>query len=168
MGVYMQKALYEALILIFFSLIVAFVFNEIRPNGINLLKDDTKAYTKNGTSGLREISIKNAVKNYKKQKVLFIDARPEEFFINGHIKGALNLPDSQFEQWIEPFIEQTDPEQLIITYCDGIDCDLAENLAEKLYSTGFENIFYIQNGWSVWKANMPGEIKKNPSDNKTR
>jgi 3-mercaptopyruvate sulfurtransferase SseA len=38
---------------------------------------------------------------------------------------------------------------------------LAERLAEKLFMAGFENVYYLPDGWGNWnKFRMPVEIEK--------
>jgi len=39
----------------------------------------------------------------------------------------------------------------IIAYCDGEACHLAPDLAEFLFFNGFDHVFYLKNGWSLWK-----------------
>ena len=73
-------------------------------------------------------------------------------FEAGHIKGAVNLPESTFDEWVNPFIEKTPPETPIITYCAGGSCQLAVKLAEKLMLVGFEKVYHLVDGWGKWRA----------------
>jgi len=47
---------------------------------------------------------------------------------------------------------------LIITYCDGENCDLSHELAIFLRDMGFPNVKVLVNGWTVWQEmNLPVE-----------
>ena len=142
------KILYEALFIIFLSVGVALVINFIRPDTIQL----TENYT-NETDAIQEheISVETAKKMIKKGTAVLVDARSRDAFTEKHISGALNLPEQKFDECIDNFLSKIDPETTIITYCDGPQCDLAENLAENLKLIGFSHVFYIKNGWSRWE-----------------
>ena len=147
-----KKTLFEAGIIITVAVILSVCINFLRPDGINFFQ----AYDNESeilTKGIKKISIKDAGEKFFKGEALFIDARNSIEFSEGHIKGALNLCVDGFEEWIKEFLPATDPETFIITYCDGIECDLAQNLAEELYFAGFNNACYMSNGWSLWNEN---------------
>ena len=147
-----KQALFEAGIIITAAVILSVCINFLRPDGINFFQ----AYNNESEAsaeGVKKISIKNAGEKFFKGDALFIDARSSIEFSEGHIKGALNLRVDSFEEWIKEFLSATDPETFIITYCDGIECDLAENLAKELYFAGFNNTCYMHNGWSLWNEN---------------
>jgi len=63
---------------------------------------------------------------------VFIDARTPEHYQEGHIRGALNVPLADFDQMMERVLTELPEEALIVTYCDGEDCDLSAQLALKL------------------------------------
>jgi len=83
--------------------------------------------------------------------VVFIDARAAEHYQEGHIQGAFNLPLAEFDQRIDKVLPQFPGEALIVTYCDGEDCDLSAQLALKLKQLGYENVRVLHNGWNVWR-----------------
>ena len=102
---------------------------------------------------VKEISLKNAIAKFESKDALFIDARPPDDFKRGHIKGAINLSEKKYNEWIDDFISNTDINITIITYCDGVNCKLAQDLAEKLYFSGFENVYFLTDGWRTWNKN---------------
>ena len=134
--------------IVFLSLGIALIINFIRTDTIQL----TGSYTHETDAPLEhEISAEEAKKKIHKGTAILVDARSNEDFIEGHINGALYLPDHEFDECIDNFLSKIHPETTIITYCDGAQCDLARSLAEKLNLIGFNNAFYIKNGWSKWK-----------------
>ena len=80
-----------------------------------------------------------------------MDARSEADYRAGHIKGAVNIPDLDFENHIGSFLEKTAADTVLITYCEGDACTLSISLAEKLSLSGFESVFHLKNGWGQWK-----------------
>ena len=83
--------------------------------------------------------------------VLFVDARPPFDFGLGHIKGALNLPLKDFETRGQ-ILELFPKDQLLVTYCDGEDCNSSVLLAAKLDSAGYRNVKVFFGGWKEWTA----------------
>ena len=152
----MKQTFYEAIIVIFVSVSLALVVNGLRPQGISLFTKSTQpsdqTKKRNKTNTIKEISIPDAIEKFKAGTALFVDSRSRYAFLQGHIKGAVNLSEQQFEEWINDFIVKTDPQTEIITYCDGLNCPLARSLAEKLFFIGFENVFYIAEGYDKWKS----------------
>jgi len=70
------------------------------------------------------------------------------------------LAPDEFDAWSGDFFSRIPPDQVIITYCEGDRCALSLQLAEKLTWMGYEKVFYIKNGWGVWKENhLPVEGK---------
>ena len=70
---------------------IALVFNYTNPNGLNVLPEfyDSDAFPK--------ISLSAAKEKYDSKKTVFIDARPDNFYNQKHIKGAINLPLPLFD-----------------------------------------------------------------------
>jgi rhodanese-related sulfurtransferase len=82
---------------------------------------------------------------------VFVDARPQDQFLLGHIEGACNIPweafDHEFPQ-VKDIIPQGTP---IITYCDGEGCGLSRELAVAMLGMGYTNVRVLANGWSLWQ-----------------
>jgi rhodanese-related sulfurtransferase len=154
----------EAAIIILAATVVALVVNSFRDQGLPLIGPDgtiTQENTGNSDDAIavREITMQKAMAVFRADSALFADARGGNEFNSGHIKGAVNLPEGQFDQWIGAFLENTDPGVTIITYCEGYYCPLAKKLALKLMMAGFENVYYLPDGWGNWnKFRMPVEI----------
>ncbi len=146
-----KKTLYEVLIILAVSMTVSLTVNAVRPDGISFSGKSSNSSHQAQAEGPVEISLDEAVQRFKAGKTLFIDSRSADDYAAGHIQGAVNLPDHEFDAFIDEFLSKTVPETEIITYCDGIHCSLCEDLAEKLFMAGFEHIFYIKNGLTLWR-----------------
>ena len=149
-----KQATKEALILILAAIGISLAVYAVRPDKIGV----APAVVNNGNvrqspadSGFSEISIEDAVRLYDKKGAIFADSRHAADFEAGHIKGAVHLYAADQEIWLHDFLAATDPAKIIITYCDGEDCHLAQALAELLYFNGFDNVRYLRNGWTRWR-----------------
>jgi len=83
---------------------------------------------------------------------VFLDARPSQFYQEGHIQGARNLPVAEFDQLADKIFMDFPEDTMFVAYCDGDDCALSAELALKLKEIGYENVRVLHNGWSVWKS----------------
>jgi rhodanese-related sulfurtransferase len=60
--------------------------------------------------------------------------------------------------FIRATLEALDLEMPIVTYCDGVKCELSHNLALFLRDAGFLNTRVLVNGWTLWQqAGLPTE-----------
>jgi rhodanese-related sulfurtransferase len=86
-----------------------------------------------------------------KKGVLLIDSRPAaRRFDIGHIPGAINIPDSQFDKLADRL--PADKSTLLLFYCGGFDCMLSHNSAFKAEKLGYTNIKVYAAGMPAWTA----------------
>jgi rhodanese-related sulfurtransferase len=86
-----------------------------------------------------------------KKGVMIIDSRPAaRQYDPGHIPGAVNIPDSQFDKQVAKL--PADKATLLLFYCGGVDCMLSHNSAFKAEKLGFTNIRVYPSGMPDWKA----------------
>jgi rhodanese-related sulfurtransferase len=86
-----------------------------------------------------------------KKGVMIIDSRPvARQYDPGHIPGAVNIPDSQFEKQVARLPE--DKATLLLFYCGGLDCVLSHNSAFKAEKLGYSNIKVYAAGMPDWQA----------------
>lgn len=162
--VFWRRAIWQAVLLILISTLLAFSYNRLRNNKFPLIPKET---TYNESPHGLVISLEEAKELFYDHSTLFLDARPKEFYDLGHIAGARNLPFEEFEKLFPEVMKDIDKNTLIITYCDGEHCQLSRELALALMNKGYTNVYVLENGWTVWKeANLP--IEKSKTDNLTR
>jgi len=108
--------------------------------------------------GVDTITLDEARNHFTNQTAIFLDARPEDAYSLGHIKGALNLPANDIDARYADVLAVIDPEAVIITYCDGKACRLSADLAKFMKSDGFDRVQVLVDGWSLWnKSGLPVE-----------
>ncbi len=92
-----------------------------------------------------------------KKGVMLIDSRPTaRQFDPGHIPGAVNIPDSKFDQMAGNLLPQ-DKSTLLIFYCGGLECMLSHNSAFKAEKLGYTNIRVYADGSPDWAAKGTGQ-----------
>ncbi|MCK8817017.1 hypothetical protein MWH28_06480 [Natroniella sulfidigena] len=78
-----------------------------------------------------------------------VDSRPEGRYDEGHINGAINIPDGQFEE--SAHLLPDDKEKKLIFYCGGLHCPLSANSARKAMEMGYQNVYVYQEGTPAWR-----------------
>jgi len=148
------------------ALVLGLIVNQVRSDPVPLLGDwspEARITLKFGKNIL--IPLEEAKDKFLTGSAVFLDARTPELYQEGHIQGAFNLPLAEFDQLIDKVLMDLREEALIVTYCDGEDCDLSAELAQKLKEIGYENVRVLHNGWSVWKSHqLPVQVVKGRED----
>ncbi|MBQ8528556.1 MAG: rhodanese-like domain-containing protein [Clostridia bacterium] len=104
------------------------------------------------SSGYRQISMDEAVKMMKDEKnYIILDVRRADEFAEGHIPGAINVPNEEIGT--AEIAELPDKSQMILVYCRS--GRRSKEASEKLVKLGYTNIVEF-GGILDWK----GEIEK--------
>lgn len=81
---------------------------------------------------------------------VLIDSRPPPVYSKGHINGAINIPDGEFEAKAHMLPE--DKDKMLIFYCGGLHCHLSPASANKALELGYTNVWVYQEGTPFWKT----------------
>ena len=159
-----SSSLHQIYFYLTISFITSFVINLSRTNTLPIIADSLRKIEhieqineKMANPIIREISI-DIAKELFDQNMLFVDARSEEYYIEGHIPKAvcndnLDLLITKMEQHISI-------DDGFIVYCSDDDCGSSEELAYLLQEQGFSNIYLFKGGWKQWvDNNLPIEVK---------
>ena len=158
-----RRILYEGLLILLIAVIVSISVYMLRPKPLPLFpqppssgQETAAVKEKSDELAFSVIELEPAVEMFHNQTALFADARPRTIFLEGHIQGAVNLDPYAFDQWSEDIMKRFPPDQAIITYCDGRNCPLSAQLAEKLTWLGLEHVYSLEDGWTLWQqAGLP-------------
>lgn len=84
-------------------------------------------------------------------QVLWIDARPADQFGAGHMPGALNVSEQQFDEQLVQHLDALQANSKpVVVYCSGQKCEASRKVMERLREMGFvKNAFVFKGGWSV-------------------
>ena len=103
-------------------------------------------------AGMKDINTEIAKRLFDMKAAIFIDARPEDHYMEGHIAGAQNIYESEWQSHI-PELVKISRDQLIVTYCGGGDeCELSHDLAKDLQGIGFKKVVVYTGGIKDWTA----------------
>jgi rhodanese-related sulfurtransferase len=92
---------------------------------------------------------------YEQGAIIFIDARNDEHYKEGHIPGAYQLDHMYPEKYLGTLLPACNVAQQIVVYCNGGDCELSEFAAEMLRSSAGvpnEKLFIYAGGINGWQA----------------
>jgi len=151
----------ELAIILLLALSISLTANHFHPKGLKLTVPYAPQVLQNDISfesntAPKSIDIKEAASCSGKTDYLFIDARSQADYNKCHIANAINLPEHNFDMYLDDFMSQTNPEQTLITYCGSADCPLSVHLAEKLFFMGFDHVYHLSGGLDAWRnENLP-------------
>ncbi len=154
------KALWQSGVTLALASILGLGVNHLRPDGISLQarwSPEAQLHASPSDDNLI-VSMEEAQVLYFSEQAVFVDARPDEAYEAGHIKGARSLPWEAFEDRFSETMADVPIELPIIVYCDGEGCGLSKELTFGLLEKGYKDVRVLVNGWSLWQqANLPTE-----------
>jgi len=146
-------AVVGAVALVIGSAGLGIVVNHFSPQGIPLLlqtSDDALAVTPQLPPGMLLVSLEEARSAWSKETALFVDARPHDLYMDGHIPGAVNLPAYEFDDQLATVADSLEQASMIVVYCDGWECSDSIDVAERLIEYGFQEVRVFERGWRAW------------------
>ncbi len=163
----LSDILLKTALIILIGSVMGLIYNAVSPGGIALKGNWSPKITSDSLVvpyGYEEdvdppaISLDYAMMKFQSKKTIFLDARYPEDFKAGHIKGAVNLPYEESEEYAPQVLPKLPQEEEIIAYCDGTECEESLLLARELRELGYENIKVFFGGWQEWQqAGLPIE-----------
>lgn len=153
----LKKTLWQFPLLIVMAILIALLVNHMRKDRIALVGDWSEQARFSDSAGQSMvIGLEEARRLFEQDAVIFLDARPQYQYAEGHIQGALCIPWQEVDHYFMEIADRLEPSRTIITYCDGETCDLSHELAVFLKEMGFEDVRVLVNGWTVWlQAGLP-------------
>jgi rhodanese-related sulfurtransferase len=88
--------------------------------------------------------------------VVVLEALPANYYADGHIPGALNMPLDDVDALAATLVpDRTTP---VVTYCTGASCPNSRIAAEHLRKLGYTNVRAFEEGKQGWtEAGLPLE-----------
>lgn len=150
-----KKSIKVILSIVFSSIILGFIYNYFSNDGISWVRNEIKVEfvdndsTLTSEGSLKGLSLAQTIQLHSKNLAVFIDARDQWEFSEGHIAGAVNIPEFSFEE-DNSILKTIDKDAIIVVYCDGDDCDTSKRLAAQIFNLGYNNIFVFLGGYNEW------------------
>ena len=83
--------------------------------------------------------------------VMWIDARPDNEYEQGHIPNAILLNEDRWNELLPPFLGQWSPDKKVVVYCSTKSCNLAGDVARRLRQEAqLKDVFVLEGGWEEW------------------
>lgn len=153
-----RQSFRDAIVLALCAVVLGFASTAIRSKGIFA----TSAALSPATQGVQSdsptmIQLPEAKRLFESGEAVFLDARHAFDFARGHIRGAVNIPLNEFDN--RPGLLDSLPRnRILITYCDGVECNSSIGLAARLRDAGFSGVRIFFAGWNEWQMhNLPME-----------
>ena len=129
----------------------AFKAEKLGYTNIKVYAEGFPDWVKNGN--LHAVSVAHIKKLLdEKAPITLIDARPAaRKYDLGHIPGAINLPDSQFDKLAKDKLP-ADKAAALYFYCEGRACKLSNDSAMKAIALGYSNVKVVPEGYPAWAA----------------
>jgi rhodanese-related sulfurtransferase len=154
-----KQAAWQIPAMVILSWLASLAVNAVRTDRLPLIGDFSVAARMTTVTGERmDIALEEAEKLYFTHAAVFIDARSAEEYAQGHIRDARSLPWQDVDLNFISITADLELTTAIVTYCDGVTCELSHDLALFLRDAGFTNTRVLVNGWTVWQqAGLPVE-----------
>jgi rhodanese-related sulfurtransferase len=173
----------EVLLVAIAGVVFAFAANQISPRGLALTRNYFPAKNNHTTmaatnttpavlssaqllaaqmrkNGLQLVGGSQVVKlfrdtRFKQNAVVFIDARDESHYHDGHIPGAYEFDPYHPDKYFAAILPICQAAEQIVVYCNGGDCDDSQTAAILLRNVGIANqkLFIYGGGIAEWTNN---------------
>ena len=144
------------IVIVLSSIILGMTYNYFSSDNIEWLREELKVEVLDNDSAetsegsLKGLSLAQTIQLHSHKLAVFIDARDQWEFSEGHIPGAINIPEFSFEP-NNIKLASLDKDVLMVIYCDGDDCDTSKRLAKQIIELGYKNVFVFLGGFNEWK-----------------
>jgi rhodanese-related sulfurtransferase len=159
----MTSAIRQALIIVVISAVIGGFLNLIRADRIPWISTPASLMFVDPGNPTPPDSLKNmpvfrprgilidGLQEIMGREGVIIDSRLPEYYQEGHIVGAINIPFEEIDHYVTKFSE-IPQDTMAVLYCDGVGCDLAYDLAIYMITVGYSNVYVYDGGWEEWSA----------------
>ena len=140
-----RVSLSDFLLIIGVSVLLAIIFNISNPHGIPLIPDRPDP--------VPSISASETMDDYRQGQTLIVDAMPNNFYRERHIKGAVNMPMALFDIVYMMSFSEGEKDKKIVVYGNTISRPYDLEIANKLLLMGYKNVKVLEGGLQAWEAN---------------
>jgi rhodanese-related sulfurtransferase len=81
---------------------------------------------------------------------LFVDVRSPADYEVGHVAGAVNLPEEEFEARLPSLLLRMEQAGAVVVYCKSVDCGKSLWAALRLRQRGLTQTKIYPGGWNEW------------------
>ena len=154
-----MKTVWECIQIVLVSVVCALPFNTFSSRGIALVGqwDTARGVISAGSKEnavvheLEIDDIRMAKDLFDKELAVFVDARPWDTYLEGHIQNAEALPLDSIEERIDRLLMKYPFSTHLVTYCSGRECEDSHLLAQLLLDIGYSHVNVFIDGYPLWE-----------------
>lgn len=98
---------------------------------------------------INKIDIEEAKYLFDSGSAVFVDARSQGEYDRQHIKGAVFLATNATNEEVMKIAKKY-KNKVLVTYCHGSGCHLADKVAYRLFDAGHKKLAIFWGGWPKW------------------
>jgi len=145
-------------IILLVSLVAGTAANLVSPARIKWVHDwSTYVADEAVEKGIRVVNIDQVRTIVDAGSHFIFDARPASDYEAGNIPGAFSLPVENIDVHFEEYAPVLTPDQPILVYCSGKECDESLLLGTRFIEYGFTNVVLFVGGYSEWSQAESGD-----------
>jgi rhodanese-related sulfurtransferase len=147
----MKKAAVQATLMLLLGIILAFIVNALRSDGLSFFQaGPEQKVSRVGSNIVKAFSASESWSLYEQGRAVFLDARDVYAYQSAHLPGALHMPPEAVSGKIRELRGLTKNNKVIIAYCEGQGCTKAVELATSLQANGIQGVAVLPDGWQGW------------------
>ncbi len=143
---FLTRAVPQALVIIVVGAALGFFLNSTRTDPLPLDLPAAQLLTE---SGAQVVFLGTAYELFEGVEYIFVDARPQEAFVEAHIPAAFNLPLSEFDLLYRELQGWTASQPLVV-YGRASEFNFADDLARRLLESGEQEVLLMAPGFEGW------------------
>ncbi len=159
----MTSTIRQALIIVIISAVIGGFLNLIRADRVPWISTQVSLMFIDPVNPVSSDSLKNMLLPYPRgilmnglqetigKEGVIIDSRLPEYYQEGHIAGAINIPFEEIDGYVTKLTE-IPQDTMVVVYCDGGDCEISFDLAMFMIDIGYLGVYVYEGGWEEWSA----------------
>lgn len=128
------------------AMLLGFLFNLASPNGVPLVPEHLRR------PPAQTVTAQKARELQQSEGALIVDARPQAFFDQRRVRGAVNLTPALFDMMYLMRFAQVPLSTPLIVYGGNISRRWDEDVAAKLVAREHERVLVLEEGLPAWAA----------------
>ncbi len=156
----MRKIVRDIILIVGISALIGLGVNALSSAGIALMGEwdpSQGVVTANSRTQpvARDIEIGTVAEAYSlfnEKTVIFVDARDEAAYRQGHIEGAIHLFVYNYNTTFPSFLARVPLDQAMVVYCSGRTCEDSHTLARYLKEDGYTDVRVFVDGYPAWES----------------
>ncbi len=151
-------------ILVVLSSLAAVLTNALRRDALPWRIDPQQSLNPGERPGLLAeggLTLEEIGRHLRNGSARFVDARKAAMFEAGHLRGAINLPSVALNDHLDVIFSELTPDDLIIIYCEGGECEASNEVFAFLAENGFpvESLKIFKPGWEILQTHSDWSAK---------